>query len=54
MVIPSTCHSYLARERKNFEDQGVSDLLNERFISIKVDCEERLDIDAVHNGLFVR
>jgi len=33
---------------ESFEDQKVADLLNSHFISIKVDREERPDIDAVY------
>ena len=35
-------------ERESFEDSKAADLLNERFISIKVDKEERPDIDSVY------
>jgi uncharacterized protein len=33
---------------ESFEDKEVADLLNERFVSIKVDREERPDIDSVY------
>ncbi len=35
-------------ERESFEAQDVADLLNERFVAIKVDREERPDIDGVY------
>ncbi|MBT2287599.1 thioredoxin domain-containing protein [Paenibacillus albidus] len=44
----STCHWCHVMERESFEDQEVADLLNQHFISIKVDREERPDIDALY------
>lgn len=35
-------------ERESFEDQEVADILNEHFICIKVDREERPDIDNTY------
>ncbi len=35
-------------ERESFEDQEVAEILNENFISIKVDREERPDIDHIY------
>src|ERR1043165_4836689 len=35
-------------ERESFEDEPTARLMNERFINIKVDREERPDIDAVY------
>jgi uncharacterized protein YyaL (SSP411 family) len=35
-------------ERESFEDGEVADLLNQHFISIKVDREERPDIDTIY------
>jgi uncharacterized protein len=35
-------------ERESFEDQKVADVLNESFISIKVDREERPDVDHIY------
>ena len=35
-------------ERECFEDQEVADLLNQHFISIKVDREERPDVDGIY------
>ncbi len=44
----STCHWCHVMERESFEDTEVAELLNESFISVKVDREERPDIDAVY------
>lgn len=41
----STCHWCHVMERESFEDQEVASLLNNHYISIKVDREERPDID---------
>ncbi len=44
----STCHWCHVMERESFENQDVARLLNETFVNIKVDREERPDIDAVY------
>lgn len=44
----STCHWCHVMAHESFEDPEVADLLNLEFISIKVDREERPDIDAVY------
>jgi len=44
----STCHWCHVMERESFEDQDVANVLNENFISIKVDREERPDIDHIY------
>ncbi len=44
----STCHWCHVMERESFEDEEVAALLNETFVNIKVDREERPDIDAVY------
>jgi uncharacterized protein YyaL (SSP411 family) len=44
----STCHWCHVMERESFEDNAVAKILNENFISIKVDREERPDIDAIY------
>jgi uncharacterized protein YyaL (SSP411 family) len=41
----ATCHWCHVMERESFEDFGVADVLNRNFVSIKVDREERPDID---------
>jgi len=44
----STCHWCHVMERESFEDENVAEILNRAFVSIKVDREERPDIDAVY------
>lgn len=44
----STCHWCHVMAHECFEDQEVAQLLNDAFISIKVDKEERPDIDTVY------
>jgi len=44
----STCHWCHVMAHESFEDQEVAAILNREFISIKVDREERPDIDAVY------
>ncbi len=44
----STCHWCHVMERESFEDQEVADYLNKYFISIKVDREERPDVDHIY------
>ncbi|MEI8003215.1 MAG: DUF255 domain-containing protein, partial [Methanothrix sp.] len=41
----STCHWCHVMAHESFEDEAVADLLNQAFICIKVDREERPDID---------
>ncbi|MDN7244482.1 thioredoxin domain-containing protein [Planococcus shenhongbingii] len=47
----STCHWCHVMERESFEDPEVASLLNEHFISIKVDREERPDIDSIYMNI---
>ena len=44
----STCHWCHVMERESFENREVAELLNEYFVSIKVDREERPDIDQIY------
>lgn len=44
----STCHWCHVMERESFEDNEVARVLNENFVSIKVDREERPDIDTIY------
>ncbi|MDF2547831.1 MAG: thioredoxin protein [Anaerosolibacter sp.] len=44
----STCHWCHVMERESFEDKDVAEVLNKHFISIKVDREERPDIDHIY------
>ncbi|HEY7477821.1 MAG TPA: thioredoxin domain-containing protein [Actinomycetota bacterium] len=44
----AACHWCHVMERESFEDEATATLLNERFVSIKVDREERPDIDRIY------
>jgi len=44
----STCHWCHVMAHESFEDDEVAELMNDAFISIKVDREERPDIDKVY------
>jgi len=44
----SACHWCHVMERESFEDKTTAELMNESFVSIKVDREERPDIDSVY------
>ena len=44
----STCHWCHVMAHESFEDEEVAAILNEKYISIKVDREERPDIDSVY------
>ncbi len=44
----STCHWCHVMERECFEDEAIAKQMNEGFICIKVDREERPDVDAVY------
>jgi len=44
----STCHWCHVMERESFENKETADLLNKYFVSIKVDREERPDIDHIY------
>ena len=44
----STCHWCHVMEEESFEDLEVARFLNERYVCIKVDREERPDVDAVY------
>ena len=43
----SACHWCHVMEHESFEDPEIAALMNERFVCIKVDREERPDVDAV-------
>src|SRR4051794_18660162 len=43
----SACHWCHVMERESFEDPAVAELMNERFVCVKVDREERPDVDAI-------
>jgi uncharacterized protein YyaL (SSP411 family) len=44
----SSCHWCHVMERESFEDEATAALMNELFVSVKVDREERPDVDAVY------
>jgi uncharacterized protein YyaL (SSP411 family) len=44
----STCHWCHVMERESFEDEQIAQALNEGFVSIKVDREERPDVDKIY------
>lgn len=44
----STCHWCHVMERESFEDEEIAEILNKNFVSIKVDREERPDIDKIY------
>ena len=44
----SSCHWCHVMERESFEDQRTAALMNELFVCVKVDREERPDVDALY------
>src|SRR5271166_3917838 len=44
----AACHWCHVMERESFEDEATAALLNEHFVAVKVDREERPDIDGVY------
>jgi len=44
----STCHWCHVMERESFEDEKTGAFLNGHFVSIKVDREERPDVDKIY------
>jgi len=44
----STCHWCHVMEHESFENRGVAEVLNRHFVAIKVDREERPDVDRVY------
>ncbi|MCI0868054.1 MAG: DUF255 domain-containing protein, partial [Chloroflexi bacterium] len=44
----SACHWCHVMERESFENEEIAALMNKHFVSIKVDREERPDLDAVY------
>ena len=49
----ATCHWCHVMERESFEQEGIAKIINEHFVAIKVDREERPDIDRIYM-LFVQ
>lgn len=48
----SSCHWCHVMEKESFHDEKIAELLNERFIAIKVDKEERPDIDKYYQEVY--
>jgi hypothetical protein len=44
----SACHWCHVMERESFENQEIADVMNEYFVCIKVDREERPDVDSIY------
>jgi uncharacterized protein YyaL (SSP411 family) len=44
----SACHWCHVMERESFEDPAIAAMMNERFVNVKVDREERPDVDDVY------
>jgi len=44
----STCHWCHVMERESFEDEEVAQIINQNFVAIKVDREERPDVDSIY------
>ena len=44
----STCHWCHVMEEQSFEDEQIARFLNENYVAIKVDREERPDVDAIY------
>ena len=44
----AACHWCHVMERESFEDEAIAGLMNELFVSIKVDREERPDLDQIY------
>jgi len=44
----SACHWCHVMERESFEDEDIAKILNADFVSIKVDREERPDVDSIY------
>jgi len=44
----STCHWCHVMERESFENEQIAEIMNEHFISIKVDREQRPDVDQIY------
>ncbi len=44
----STCHWCHVMERESFENERIAELLNQRFVPVKVDREERPDLDRIY------
>jgi hypothetical protein len=50
----SACHWCHVMERESFEDEATAALMNELFVPVKVDREERPDVDQIYMDTVVR
>ncbi len=44
----STCHWCHVMERESFENEAIAKVINEHFVAIKIDREERPDVDRIY------
>lgn len=44
----SACHWCHVMERESFEDEGTAEIMNKHFVNIKIDREERPDLDHIY------
>ncbi|MBR6839819.1 MAG: DUF255 domain-containing protein, partial [Oscillospiraceae bacterium] len=44
----ATCHWCHVMAHESFEDKGVAEILNKSYVPVKVDREERPDVDSVY------
>ncbi|MGH2739489.1 MAG: thioredoxin domain-containing protein [Actinomycetota bacterium] len=44
----AACHWCHVMERESFEDEDIASIMNEHFVNVKVDREERPDVDAIY------
>src|SRR5438309_8528772 len=44
----AACHWCHVMEHESFEDPATAELMNDRFVNVKVDREERPDLDAIY------
>lgn len=44
----SSCHWCHVMEKESFENEAIAQMMNERFVNIKVDREERPDLDEIY------
>ncbi len=44
----SACHWCHVMAHESFEDEATAAIMNERFVNVKVDREERPDVDAIY------
>ena len=49
----STCHWCHVMERESFENELIAEIMNEHFVSIKVDREQRPDVDEIYMNAVV-